>query len=530
MENENLFGFSPKPIETISTKDIDKVNVNEAHIRSVSQYQEKYPTDIPYSELFGRKIDQDDLIDTENSPFDFFEPSANELDSFEDADSSLPLLKLPKIRDEKERLRKKRADSDKYDEVSEQDQTAEAIKSLNLDDDFLERLSNLKDGVLNQNRNSVGIGMFYQSRIGTDGLDALDTFILPALDINYYLGLSHHLYGHLNFINLLNGTVSGYGMSLYGRGAGGNIESVSALGEAMIGYKYKTEKSYFVGEIGTVPQPSVVPEIPYTWRLEYGTKFENASFNIAYVNKSVKDSMLSRIGDEYNYVEKGVDENGTETLTSKTGIRGGITKAGFEIGLKYGLNGEIFAGNVNYYDVSGWNTLPNKEIALTLLYLRVLDLPAFKSFMIGPIFLYDNYTFSSGYFTVGDDLIGNGGYFSPKNFLLIGLYYDMAQIFNSKVFWKLKGNFGYMRFTSGKDIFDKTATDEVISGYGYDIKAFIGYKIDASVQLLGGIGYQSSGPFQSLFLGLTAIYYFGENKSNEIGDLFYSNTLGDMAK
>jgi hypothetical protein len=44
------------------------------------------------------------------------------------------------------------------------------------------------------------------------------------------------------------------------------------------------------------------------------------------------------------------------------------------------------------------------------------------------------------------------------------------------------------------------------------------------------MGYQSSGPFQSLFMGITALYYFGENKSNEIGDLLYSNTLGEMAR
>jgi hypothetical protein len=87
-----------------------------------------------------------------------------------------------------------------------------------------------------------------------------------------------------------------------------------------------------------------------------------------------------------------------------------------------------------------------------------------------------------------------------------------------------------MTFINGRDILDPESTDTSVTGFGYDLKEFVGYKVDRSVQILGGMGYQSSGPFQSLFMGITALYYFGENKSNEIGDLLYSNTLGEMAR
>ena len=533
-ENENIFGFSSQPLETIPTQDLKSSNINEAHIRSVSEYQEKSSTDIPYSELFGRQVAKKDQLDTENTPFDFFEPSANELDSFEESDDNLPILKLPKIRSEKERVKKVK-ESEYFQERQEvqDDEVAEQDAPINFDKAFLTRLSNLKDGVLNENRNSVGVGMFYQTRVGSAGLDALDTFVLPSIDGHYFMGLSHHIYGKMNLINMSNGPVTGDALNRYGAYEGGNIESVNSLTEMMIGYEYKTESSILVGEFGTVPSPAISPEVDYTWRVEYATKSGKISVNIAYVNKSVKDSMLSRIGDQYYYKmqDDPETEDRNESFKYGSAVRGGVTKEGVEVGIKHANNGEIFAGNMNYfYDIKGYHIIPNEEIALTLLYLRVLEIKGFKSFMIGPIFLYDNYAYNSGYFTMGSEGEGNGGYFSPKNFLLLGIYFDMAQIYSNKMFWKLKGNVGVMNFSSGKDIFDSTSKEASVSGYGYDVKAFIGYKLDDSIQLLGGIGYQSSGPFKSLFFGLTAIYYFGEKKSNEIGDLLYSNTLGEMAR
>lgn len=527
LENEEVFGFESQEISVQPTEELNRLNINEAHIQAVPK---KSNTDIPYSELFGRDI-KEERIDVKNSPFAFLEPSATELDNFSEI-SDLPIKILPKIREENNKIeRKEYFEEEKSTELQPTDDDS----PINFDEAFLSRLSSLKDGVLNQNRSSLGIGMFYQSRVGNTGLDALDSFVLPSVDAHYYLGLSNHFYAHINNLNMSNGAVSGDAIKRYGAMAGGNIESVGSLVEIMVGYEFKTESAVYVAEIGTVPEPKLagMPEAGYLWNLEYALKSGKISFDFAYTHKSVKDSILSRIGDKYSYKmsDDPETEDRNESFEYGSSVRGGITKTGVEIGIKHAGNGQIFAGSLNYYyAIEGFNVTPNEEMALTILYLRVLELENFKSFMIGPIFLYDNYTYNSGYFTVGNDGIGNGGYFSPKNFLLLGVYFDMAQIVNNKIFWKVKGNIGVMNFMSGKDIFDSTSSDESVSGYGYDAKAFAGYKVDDSIQLLAGIGYQSSGPFKSLFFGLTAIYYFGEKKSNEIGDLLYSNTLGDMAR
>jgi hypothetical protein len=546
--------FEREPVQTSSIEQINRINVEEARIQALPKQEMK--EEIAYSELFGRKIEPEDAIDTKNTPFDFLEggikkssrssrPSAKELDSFEEAET-LPLQQkpLPTIRvssasgdevqrDENEYFSEDEAlskNEDEYDKVFEDEEQF-------VDNSFLSKLSDLKDDVLSENRNSVGFGIFYTSRVGSAGIDALDTFILPSVDAHYYGGLSHHLYGHMNFINMSNGQITGDALQRYGdMKSGGNVEAVSSLSEVMVGYEYKMGDSFLTAEVGMIPQPAVVPEAPLTWNLKYSTKKGKASFDLAYVNKSVKDSMLSRVGDTYNWYDfNGVDDTTTkdinESIRSGTGVRGAVTKEGVEIGAKYSVNNQVFAGNINYYySIAGYNVLTNEEMALTLLYLKLLDIGDFNSFMIGPIFLYDNYTYNSGYFTMGVDGIGNGGYFSPKNFMLLGLYFDMAKKENANFFWKVKGNLGLINFSNGKDIFDNTTEETEITGFGYEIKGFGGYKVDESIEMLGAIGYQSSGTFSSLFFGLTAIYYFGENKKSEIGDLLYSNTIGEMAK
>jgi len=445
-----------------------------------------------YSEVIENKPLSIDAETPETTLFE--EPSAQELDEFQDSDS-LPVLDLPKP------VNKPKT---KFDS----------------------KLSTLKDGLFEANRDSIAVGMFYKTRTGASGLDTLNTVVLPALDFNYYMGLSHHFYGYLNILNMSNGTIEKDALSRYGAGEGGNIETIESQFEPRIGYQYKTEKSVFIAEFGMSPSPAIVPEIDYDWKLGLIRKVGKLTLSIAYVNKSVKDSMLSRIGDRYYF--KKTDAN--QSVMYGTETRGGVFKNGFEFGIKHSKGQNIFAGNLNYYNVDGFHIQPNKEMAMTLLYLRLLELKKFVSFMVGPIFIYDNYYNNSGYFTVGSNGEGNGGYFSPKNFLLLGIYFDMAQMYNKDLFWKLKGNIGIMNFTSGIDQFKSDTEESSISGFGYEVKAFVGYKIDDSVQLLGGVGYQSSGPFQSLSLGLTAVYYLGKSKTNNIDDLLYSNTLGEMAK
>ncbi len=385
---------------------------------------------------------------------------------------------------------------------------------------------------------SAGVGVLYTTRAGSPGIDTLDTFTIPSLDFHKYFGAENHLYVNANFLNMSNGKIDKDGLQRFGdKKSGGNIENVTSLSEGIIGYEYKTESSLINLEVGTASQPAIAKQ-KTLWTAKVGKTIGNLSLEIASVNKTVKDSLVSSIGDSYKYVyvdptikDNALTKDVNESIQTGTGIRGGVTKTGIETGVKYSAGDQIFAMNLNYYyDVSGLNVFPNKETAMAILYLKVLDLPKVYNAMVGPIILYDNFNYNSNYFTVGSEGIGNGGYFSPKNFILFGVYYDIAKKETESLFWKVKGNVGFVNFTGGADLYDSTSSESKISSFGYEIKGFLGYKADNSIQFLAGAGYQSSGVFNSLFFGLSAIYYFGDKKQISADDLAYSNTIGAMAK
>ena len=390
---------------------------------------------------------------------------------------------------------------------------------------FANKLSSLKKGILDEQANSVAFGMLYQNRSGTTGMSALDTVTLPALDFDYYYDLSHKFYGHINFISLTNGTIPDAEMGMYGNGLGGNSRAINSLIEPTIGYKYTASDWGFQAEIGTTPTPAPV-ESSSTWKFKYSKTTEKFAFDGAFVQKSVKDTLLSRVGDTYNYI--------TEDNATASHFRGGVVKQGIELGGKYKNSEEVFAGGIGYYyDISGYLIEPNEELAMTLLYVRQLQIPEFLYFLIGPIFIYDNFTYNSNHFTVQvrDDgtHIANGGYFSPSNFILLGAYFDFAQIATKRLFWRVKGNVGITNFTNKEDILGTTPSGTA-GGVGYDVKGFVGYKFEPEIQILAGVGRASSGTFSTMFFGLSAVYYFGGKMSNNVDDLLRSNTIEELVQ
>ncbi len=509
---------------------IEVMNLNSAHQNSLKP---KKISDIPYTELFKQDVKEIDAI-----PIDIFfseevesEPEKETIEVEISDDEVLEIPEFPKEHQPQENFETPPKLPTKREEKSTE--TPEFENDVS--NPFLAKVSELKDDVLGDSRDSVGVGMFYKTRSGEAGLDALDTFVLPTFDAHIYLGMSHHLYGNFNLLNMNSGTIVGDANDRYGANEGGNVEAISNLGEWKVGYQYLGDDDSITLEYGSAPSPAVSPTVENSWKIKYSTKFGKISLDVAYVNKSVKDTMLSWVGDRYEYKNIITPDDpetaliNEENSTIGSGVRGGITKQGFEIGLKHSHDGEIVAGNLNYYKLTGYKVMDNEEMALTLLYLRLLDIDKIDTFMVGPILIYDNYTYSSSYFTMGQDGYGNGGYFSPKNFILLGVYADAGRVVDEKFFWKVKGNAGIMSFTNGADMFREESVAEEAGGFGYDLKLFGGYKLDSSLQLLGGMGYQYAENFANLFFGLNAVYYFG-SKGNSVGDLSNASSLREMAE
>jgi hypothetical protein len=541
--------------EEIPTERVERANsvaLNTAHQNSLPsqtvQSVAEEPNDISYRELFGQKVAEDQKIDTENSPFPIFSEAkeipieqdiAPQVEQVEREQRAVPTT-FPTLPRREYSVANEYFDEDPSTatpppplELPKEGKSLEAENNSifveeapppveetppNVDNSFLAKVSDLKESVTEDNRDTLGFGLLYKTRSGDPGIDSLDTVVLPALDAHIYSGVSNHFFGHFNVINLSNGQITGDAINRYGASQGGNVESYS-LAEYRVGYQYIGNSDSVTLEFGGLSD-TVSPETANSWKIKYATKFDNIALDVAYVSKNVKDTMLSWIGDRYNYV----DGNSTNS-----GVRGGVTKQGFEFNLKHSADKQVIAGGLNYYNVTGYNILDNEETSLSLLYLRFLDVPKIDTFMVGPIFIYDNYTYNTNHFTMGSTGYGNGGYFSPKNFILFGAYADLSRVVDESFFWKLKGNAGIVTFTNGADIWRSDSQSENITGFGYDIKAFTGYKLDDSVELLGGIGYQYAKDYGNLFFGLSAIYYFGK-KSIEVNDLIYSNTLREMAE
>ncbi|GEM_PF-2579985 len=535
-KSDNSNGFEIADLEELPTvpktaEQLEREELNNAHIKSLqTQNSQNFPID----DIFGQKTPEEKL-DVGTAPFSFLDepniktPSSSELEQYSETDN-LPIKKSDEVKKEFKNQEYFESDEIPTDANSENSESSP-------DNSFLSKVASLKKDILSENLDSIGLSVLYKIRSGSSGIDTLDSFTLPAIDFHKYLGLSHHIYGNVNFLNLSNGQIVSESLQRYGdMRSGGNVQSVSSIYEILLGYEYKTDKSIYGAEFGTIPKPSVATAKKNLWTLKYSTVIGNVSLDLAWATRSIKDSMLSRVGDSYSWFNtSGIDivttKDINESIVTGSGIRGSVTKTGVETGIKYSIGDQIFAGGLNYYyTVSGLNVLENKETSLALLYLRILDLPKTYTAMVGPIILYDNFNYNSNYFTVGADGVGNGGYFSPKNFILFGIYYDIAKIENESLFWKVKGNVGFVSFTNGPDLFDNTSSEGKVSSFGYEIKGFLGYKVDSSTEFLAGLGYQSSGTYNSLFFGLSAIYYFGDKRQVSVDDLIRSNTIGEMAK
>ncbi|HIC10625.1 MAG TPA: hypothetical protein EYO61_04620, partial [Campylobacterales bacterium] len=171
-ESGNMWDFTPTtPIDNIPQKAIRRSNIGEAHKIAIT---ENGIDTTPLSQLFGQKIPPEKKIDIENEPFGIFEPSAKELETFSEAEE-LP-LKLPKLPPKK----KPKRESEYYEGDSSKESQKVTPGDTKVSNSFLAKLSNLENDILNDTRNSIGVGVFYKTRVGSAGLDALDNFVLPS--------------------------------------------------------------------------------------------------------------------------------------------------------------------------------------------------------------------------------------------------------------------------------------------------------------------------------------------------------------
>ncbi|WP_300004515.1 cellulose biosynthesis protein BcsC [uncultured Cedecea sp.] len=227
--------------------------------------------------------------------------------------------------------------------------------------------------------------------------------------------------------------------------------------------------------------------------------------------RAVKDSLLSYVGLEDSYSGK---------------TWGRVTKNGGSLQLSYDDGDAGFYAGGGGYSYTGENVASNTSVnAGAGVYLRPYH-DDYRQLQAGLSLSWMNYSKDLSYFT-----FGQGGYFSPQNYISIAFPVEYSQTFNN---WKAKlgGSLGYQSYTQdGSDYFptnkiwQQTLEGVVESGFakearhngttqngmGYSMRAGLDYNLNKDMIIGGEVGYDTFGSYNESTAGVYFRYMLGRN-------------------
>ncbi|MBF4179142.1 cellulose biosynthesis protein BcsC [Lelliottia nimipressuralis] len=226
--------------------------------------------------------------------------------------------------------------------------------------------------------------------------------------------------------------------------------------------------------------------------------------------RAVTDSLLSYVGLEDKY----------------SGKRWGrVTKNGGSLQLSYDDGDAGFYAGGGGYSYLGENVASNTSInANAGVYLRPYH-DDFREVKTGLSMSWMDFSKNLSQFT-----FGQGGYFSPQNYVSVSLPIDYAQKIDN---WKLKlgGSVGYQSYSQDSSDyfptndnwqqllegavesgFAKEATYKGTSenGIGYTVRAGVDYNVNKDMTIGGTVGYDTFGSYNESTAGLYFRYMLGD--------------------
>lgn len=224
----------------------------------------------------------------------------------------------------------------------------------------------------------------------------------------------------------------------------------------------------------------------------------------------------------------------TDSLLSYVGIKdsysgkrwGQVTKNGGMAQLSYDDGDAGFYAGAGGYSYVGSNVKSNNSInASAGFYLRPWH-DEYRTLQAGLNMSYMDYAKNLSYFTYGQ-----GGYFSPQNYVSVSLPVDLTQKYNN---WTthLGGSVGYQSYSQDKSAYFPTRPDwqntlenavaggfakEAYydsgseSGVGYTVRAGADYKVNKQMTIGGQVGYDTFGSYNESTAGLYFRYMLGDN-------------------
>lgn len=223
----------------------------------------------------------------------------------------------------------------------------------------------------------------------------------------------------------------------------------------------------------------------------------------------------------------------TDSLLSYVGLQdkfsgerwGRVTKNGGSAQLSYDDGDAGFYVGGGGYSYLGENVASNSSLnANAGVYLRPLH-DDFRQLQTGLSISWMDYAKNLSYFT-----FGQGGYFSPQNYVSVSLPVDFTQkIDNWRV--RLGGAVGYQSYTQDKSDYFPTSPQaqgmleqlaalgfikeaqyrgSSQNGIGYNFRAGLDYNVNKNMSVGGNVGYDTFGSYNESTAGLWLRYMLGE--------------------
>ncbi|WP_144817937.1 cellulose biosynthesis protein BcsC [Enterobacter sp. DE0047] len=241
-----------------------------------------------------------------------------------------------------------------------------------------------------------------------------------------------------------------------------------------------------------------------------------------------------KLTDYLTLIFKGERRAVTDSLLSYVGMKdaysgktwGRVTKNGGSVQLGYDDGDAGFYVNGGGYSYLGENVASNTSMnASAGVYLRPYH-DDFRALQTGLNVSWMDFSKNLSYYTYGQ-----GGYFSPQNYVSVSLPVDFSQKIDN---WKLNvgGSVGYQSYsqdssdyfpTSGeaqdllKDLYDLGYARDYRyggsseSGVGYTVRAGVDYNVNKEMTIGGKVGYDTFGNYNESTAGLYFRYMLGGN-------------------
>ncbi|WP_312274138.1 cellulose synthase subunit BcsC-related outer membrane protein [Pseudescherichia sp.] len=241
-----------------------------------------------------------------------------------------------------------------------------------------------------------------------------------------------------------------------------------------------------------------------------------------------------KLTDYLTLMFKGERRAVTDSLLSYVGMKdaysgktwGRVTKNGGSVQLGYDDGDAGFYVNGGGYSYLGENVASNTSMnASAGVYLRPYH-DDFRALQTGLNVSWMDFSKNLSYYTYGQ-----GGYFSPQNYVSVSLPVDFSQKIDN---WKLNvgGSVGYQSYsqdssdyfpTNGeaqdllKDLYDLGYARDYRyggsseSGVGYTVRAGVDYNVNKDMTIGGKVGYDTFGNYNESTAGLYFRYMLGGN-------------------